>query len=297
MNRGMRASRAPYVCLLNNDLLFTSGWLSQMLDVARAHPQLGILNPTSSTFGNHPPRGMSLEAYAAFLRAKRGLYVEVGMCIGFCLLIPRAVIERVGVLTEEVERIFFEDEDYCMRAKEAGFQCAVVKSAYVFHAEHKTLRPSPEREALFDRNRRWCEGKWGRRLRLACPRFEAIRLGEDGLRAWLEPLVAIARNRTLLYMYCPLPWRTAGNHVFRSAGLVPHANISWHPVPRVAARLLVALAIVRRQKKRFDAILAPDERWAQRMRWLRFLHRTPVVLASDAEGLQRIWQTRFRSRS
>ena len=170
MNHGMRASRAPYVCLLNNDLLVTSGWLSRLLEVAQSHSEIGVLNPTSNTFGERPPRGRSLEDYAKALEAKRGLYVEVGMCIGFCMLISRQAIERVGLLTEEVERIFFEDEDYCMRAQHAGFQCVVVQSAYVFHAEHRTVSRMGERERLFQRNRQWCEERWGRWLRIAYPR-------------------------------------------------------------------------------------------------------------------------------
>ena len=47
MNRGLRASTAPYACILNNDLLFTAGWLSRLIDAAKARPDLGVLNPTS----------------------------------------------------------------------------------------------------------------------------------------------------------------------------------------------------------------------------------------------------------
>jgi len=293
MNRGIQASRAPYVCLLNNDLLLTPNWLSRLLEVAEAHPEIGILNPVSNTFGNRPPRGVSVEAYAASLAAKRGLYVEVGMCIGFCMLIRREVIDHIGVLTEEIERIFFEDEDYCMRAKAAGFQCVVVEDAYVFHAEHQTLRLSPEREVLFNRNRRWCEQKWGgRRLRFAYPRFEEVRAGADGLQPWLEQLIRWARNRTLIYVYCPLPGRDAGRELFRSVGLVPHANISWHPIPGIFVRVMAACAILKRRKKRFDIIIAPDERWAVAMRRLQWLHRARVIPAADSEALAQLWQTR-----
>ena len=172
MNRGIRASSAPYVCLLNNDLLFTSGWLSRLIAVAQATPDLGVLNPASNTFGQRPPRGESLEAYAATLAARGTRHVEVGMCIGFCMLITRPVLERIGGLSEEVERIFFEDEDFCMRAAAAGFRSAVAEASYVHHAEHQTVRKMPEREALFSRNQAWCHEKWGAWLRVAYPRIE-----------------------------------------------------------------------------------------------------------------------------
>ncbi len=101
MNRGIHASTAPYVCLLNNDLRFTAGWLQEMIEIAQANPTVGVMNPTSSTFGNYPPRGVSLQAYADRLRSFRGQYTEVGMCIGFCMLVKREVLDRIGGLNEE----------------------------------------------------------------------------------------------------------------------------------------------------------------------------------------------------
>lgn len=290
MNQGIRASRAPYVCLLNNDLRLTPLWLSKMIEVAQAHPEIGVLNPSSSTFGDMPPRGMSLEAYAQQLEAKRGLYVEVGMCIGFCFLIRRELIERIGLLSEEVERIFFEDEDFCMRAMQAGYRCVVVSGSYVYHTEHRTVRKMPEREALFQRNQRWCHQKWGRWLRIASPRFVPVTPGSPELRAWLEELVGWARRRTHVYVYCPTPPGVGTEELFRSVGMVPHADVQWRRVAPQAARLAAAAAILKRRKKRFDAIVAPDERWASWMRRLHWAHRAAVVPASSQKDLNRLWQ-------
>ncbi len=297
MNAGLRASRAPYVCLLNNDLLFTAEWLSRMLEVADAHPQIGVLNPASSTFGEHPPRGMSLDAYANSLNAKRGLYVEVGMCIGFCMVIKRAVIDQIGVLTEEVERIFFEDEDYCMRAQVAGFQCVVAHGAYVFHAEHRTVKRMGERERIFQRNQRWCEQRWGRRLRIAYPRFAPVAPGSSDLRQWLEQLVAHARRRRYIYAYCPAVDRLSARELFRSVGLIPHADIQWRPLPAAGSRLAAIASILGRRKKRFDVVVAPDARWATLIRSLRWVHGAEVVQATDQEQLERICQIQSRSPS
>ena len=295
MNRGMRASSAPFVCLLNNDLRFTTGWLEEMLAVADAHPEIGVLNPESDTFGNRPPQGMSLEAYAASLKPRRGRYIEMGMCIGFCFLIRREVIDRIGGLTEEVERFFFEDEDYCMRAKAANFQCVVVESAYVQHGEHKSVRRVPEREALFHRNRQWCERKWGRRLRVAYPQLRLPASGTEELRQWLERLIGWARNRALIYVYCPLSTHANPRDLFRSVGLIPHANISWHALPAHLTAVVAAAMILQRQKKRFDGVIVPNRRLAAWLCRLQMVHRARVIMDGDVEELQELWQTRFRS--
>ncbi len=283
MNQGIRASRAPYVCLLNNDLRFTTGWLREMIYVAATHPTIGVVNPTSNTFGNRPGRGISLDTYAERRRSLHGRYTEVGMCIGFCMLIKREVMDRIGGLNEEVERIFFEDEDFCMRAQQAGYQSVVAAGSYVFHAEHQTVSKMPEREALFARNRRWCEERWGKRLRLAWPRFEPIVPGSDELRDWLLSLLKWARRRTMVYVYCPIPSGMTGETLFQSVGLVPHADIHWFHIPHRMAPWAAAAWILRRRKKPFNFILAPTAGWARMMAALRRVHRAQLLDLNQAQ--------------
>jgi len=297
MNRGIRASDAPYVCLLNNDLRFTSGWLEEMLEVAEADPAVGVVNPTSSTLGNYPPKGMSLDAYAEHLQRLRGRYVEVGMCIGFCMLIKREVLNRIGPLSEEVERIFFEDEDFCARAQQAGYRCVVAQASYVYHAEHQTVRNMPEREALFARNQRWCHAKWGKWVRMAWPRFEPVVPGSEELRRWLERLSRWARRRTHVYVYCPTPTGVTPEELFRSVGLVPHADVHWHPLPRTGVSVAAMGMILKRRKKPFDIIVAPDAGWGRACNRLRWCHRAAVVPQSDEEQLISRWKERSRSPS
>ena len=286
MNRGIQASTSQYVCLLNNDLRFAVGWMREMMRVAEANPTVGVINPTSSTFGNYPPRGMSLQAYADSLLARSGRFVEVGMCIGFCMLIKREVLDKVGGLSEEVERIFFEDEDFCMRAQRAGYRSVVAEAAYVYHAEHKTVQKMPEREGLFSRNRKWCEEKWGRRLRVAWPRFAPVIPGSPELRAFLDRVVAVVRERTLVYVYAPIPEGMTGPALFESVGLVPHADVHWRAVPEPVAALASAGYILKRRKKRFDIITAPQPAWGRSLRSLRWLHQAGVVAQDDEAALR-----------
>lgn len=295
MNRGIAASQAPFVCLLNNDLRFTTGWLREMIAVADAHPEIGVINPASSTFGDRPPQGVSLQAYADSRRPLSGRYTEVGICIGFCMLIKREVLNRIGGLSEEVERIFFEDEDFCMRAQQAGFQCIVASAPYVYHAEHGTVKNMPEREALFLRNRAWCQEKWGRRLRMAWPRFAPAVPGSPELRQWLEVLAGWARRRVHVYVYAPTPDRLTADQLFRSVDLIPHADVRWFPVPGPMAGLAAGGLIFTRRKKPFDIVVAPTAAWGRSMRRLAWLHRAAVVDANDTERLQAEWKRASRS--
>jgi GT2 family glycosyltransferase len=297
MNLGLRASTAPFVCLLNNDLRFTPGWLSEMIRVAEADDSIGLVNPASNTFGHRPAPGASWEAYVADRRRHRGETSEIGESIGFCLLIPRRVRERVGDLSEAVERVFFEDEDYSMRVQRAGFRCVVAEGAYVHHAEHQSVKRLADRDALFARNQRWCNETWGRRIRIAWPRFSPAEAGSEDLRPWLEELLRWARQRTHVYVYAPGTPREAVAALFRSVGLQPHSDIHWHPVPQRLAAAAALWAILRRQKKPFDVIVAPGPRWERLARRLRWLHRADVVPESEPARLVSAWQTKSHSPS
>jgi len=295
MNRGMRASSAPFVCLLNNDLRFTNGWLTEMIEAARLHPDVGLVNPASNNFGNVPPAGVPLDAYAERLRPLRGQITEMGMCVAFCMLITRGLIERIGLLSEEVERIFFEDEDYGARAQQAHFRCVVAEAAYVWHAEHQTVRRMPERDALFAKNRRWCNERWGRWVRMAWPRFDPVVPGSDDLRQWLERLVGWARRRTHVYVYCPTPPALTARDLFRSVGLVPHVDVHWHSIPSAVAPWAATGLILKRRKKPFDIITCPEPRWGKLLQRLAWAHRAEVILADDEAGLTQAWKQRSRS--
>ena len=296
MNRGIAASRAPYVCLLNNDLLFTEGWLREMIWIAESNPAIGVVNPASSTFGSLPEKGMSLDEYGVSMRQNQGIYTEVGMCIGFCMLIKRDLINKIGGLTEEVDRIFFEDEDYCMRTQQAGFMNVVAEGAYVFHAEHKTVKKMPERETLFSKNRDWCEKRWGKRLRIAWPHLEKLEPGHESTRALMTRLVSWVRRRNHVYLYTPSPSRPDFRELCRSVSIVPHADVHWIPISPAFAHWSAGGWILKRRKKPFDLIASPDERWGKTMEKLRWLHGASVVPQNDEEKLLREWQIKSRSR-
>lgn len=295
MNRGLRGSTAPYVCILNNDLIFTSGWLEEMIALAQAHPEIGVVNPSSSTFGEAPAPGQPLDAYAEQIRRRAGQHTEVGMCIGFCMLITRAVLERIGGLSEEVERCFFEDEDFCMRAQAAGWRCVVAEGAYVFHAEHKSVQKMPEREALFARNRAWCEERWGRWGRVLWLRRVLPARGSPQLRELLAQLTDVARRRTRVYVYAPQTAAGTGRELFDSVGLVPHADVHWHlGAPALIGCRAFWRLVTRHRRKPFNVVVAPASIWRTAARSLAWWHRA-VVVEENIEAIVAACQAQSRS--
>ncbi len=153
VNRGIRAGKAPWVCLLNNDTVVTSGWLSEMIHVAESDPGIGLVNPSSNTLGSDPQK-------------RSPGWVELPVAIGFCLLARRSLFDRIGLLDEQFGMGNFDDDDLSLRIRKAGLKPVRALAAYVHHEEKSSFKKLPGWEKAFDENRRRFEKKWGRRLRI-----------------------------------------------------------------------------------------------------------------------------------
>ena len=302
MNRGLRASTAPWVCLLNNDVILTEGWLDRMLEVGQAHPDIGLINPVSNTFGDRPASGVTLAEHAAAVGARPAGYVESGACVGFCWLIRRAVIERVGVLDEAMGLVFFEDTDYSRRAAQAGFRSVVAGRAYVFHEEHASVRLLPQRRRIFQENKRRFEARWGRTLRIGYLAPEDATTPPT-LAPHLRQAVWLVRRNALVQIFIPGATPLNPRACWDATGMVPHADVGLVRIPRgrpgrawVWWRLMNR-RVTLRPPKLFDLCLVPDARFARALAGWRGWHGADVLLQSDHATLDRLWPTRSQSPS
>lgn len=142
-NVGMAEARGRYVCLLNSDTVVTAGWLPRLIAAIEADPRAGLAGPvTNSVTGGQklPQVGYDqeslagLEEFAADHAARQqGRRVQALWVVGFCVLIKREVLEKIGGLDEAFGRGNYEDTDYCLRAFLAGYKAVVAWDAFVHH--------------------------------------------------------------------------------------------------------------------------------------------------------------------
>ncbi len=155
INQGMAVSNAEYVCLHNNDTVVMKGWLTEMVKVAGLSPDIGIVNTNSNNLGLHKPWNLSWEKFAEELREKRsGEYIEMTVAVGFCYLIKREVINKLGFLTEEFGLGNFEDTEYCIRALRYGYRTVLAVGSYVWHKEHASFDLVDNFEGMFTENQK-----------------------------------------------------------------------------------------------------------------------------------------------
>ena len=170
-NAGIRRAKGDYVILVNNDVFVTDGWLMAMLRHFRRDARLGLLGPVTNSTGNEAE--VDIGAYGDMEQMARLAARHVKRNFGrrtpmhtvhfFCVMISRPVLETVGLLDENFGLGLFEDDDYCARARNAGYDVACAEDVYVHHHHSATfgLLSQDHYDALFARNREYYESKWG----------------------------------------------------------------------------------------------------------------------------------------
>jgi GT2 family glycosyltransferase/tetratricopeptide (TPR) repeat protein len=147
-NQGLERAQGRYVVFLNNDTVLTPGWLEGLIGVSlQDWPSVGMAGPVSNGAMDAQDirtdyAGLEhLDDFAARRRqAFAGRTLAVRRLTGFCLLVRREVLERVGGFDERFGMGFFEDDDLCVRAREAGFRLLVALDVFVHHFAHRTFR-------------------------------------------------------------------------------------------------------------------------------------------------------------
>jgi len=156
-NAGLRASEADYTILLNSDTLVSPNWAQKIIDCGESSKLIGIIGPLSNAatyqsvpfvfddkgrwMQNHIPGEITVAAYArAIDDVSLKTYPRVPVANGFCFAVKRNVIKAIGYLDEETfPRGYGEENDYCLRAADAGFEIAIADNAYVYHATSQSF--------------------------------------------------------------------------------------------------------------------------------------------------------------
>jgi GT2 family glycosyltransferase len=150
-NLGISLASPADVILLNSDTQVTEGWLDAILDCAESDRSIASITPLSNNAeiasipvfcqANPWPREPQRWARAC---ADSGPpdYPEVPTGVGFCMFLRRRCLDAIGAFDEETfGRGYGEENDWCMRARDAGWRHVLCDSAYVAHAGNASFGP------------------------------------------------------------------------------------------------------------------------------------------------------------
>jgi O-antigen biosynthesis protein len=169
VNRGF-AETSGDVIILNSDTEVPPFWLQRLQRAAAsghdvgtvtplsdnsgafAAPELGVANPVRPDWGNSGMgRVLSQAAGHAYPQAPTGN--------GFCMYIRREVLDAVGPFDAEAfPRGYGEENDFCMRARVAGWQSIVDDASFVAHQREASF--GGEKKDLVAKGRAVVDQRW-----------------------------------------------------------------------------------------------------------------------------------------
>ena len=165
-NLGIRRAlegKSDYVLLLNNDTTVDPGFLTALVEAAESREDGAAFCPKTYFYADpeviySTGGGVSIWTATAKQvgRGKRdsGQFDRVATrdyADGVCMLIPRRALEMVGLLDEDYFA-YWEETDWCTRARSKGLRCYYIPDAKIWHKAARVQSPSNKYYFLYRRN-------------------------------------------------------------------------------------------------------------------------------------------------
>ncbi len=175
INRGAAAVEGEVLCLLNNDMQITQpDWLEEMVGwalqdgVAAVGARLwygeGALQHGGIVLGI---QGVAGHAHKHLAKGEPGylnravLHQTMSAVTGACMVVRRSVFDEVGGFDEALG-VAYNDVDFCLRARMAGYRNVWTPHAEMIHHESisRGFEDSPEKQARFQREAALMQERW-----------------------------------------------------------------------------------------------------------------------------------------
>jgi len=142
---------ADYVLLLNNDTTVEPDFLSVLVAEAEKNNEAGILGPKILFYdekrliwsaGGKITGNFTRGELIGYRQNDSGQYnqtKEVDYISGTCLLVKKEVIKKIGLISEDYF-LYYEDNDWCQRVRQAGYKCLLVPEAKIYHKASKSTQ-------------------------------------------------------------------------------------------------------------------------------------------------------------
>lgn len=181
-NFGVRHAKGAIIGLVNNDIeVINPDWLTEMVSHCM-RPEIGCVG-AKLYYSNDTIQhggvilgigGVAGHSHKQYPRHHQGYFSRLlltqnlSAVTAACLLIRKNIYEEVAGLDEENLHVAFNDVDFCLKVREAGYRNLWTPYAELYHYESisRGAEDSPEKLARFAREVNFMKSKWGKHLEL-----------------------------------------------------------------------------------------------------------------------------------
>ncbi|WP_163194458.1 glycosyltransferase family 2 protein [Clostridium thermarum] len=141
---------ADYICILNNDVEVEKDFLNKLITYMESDKKVAVAGPCICDFDERDKvqsMGANINLFTGLAQSKKKNYpysklsggpVEVDYLGGACFIIRRDVFENIGNIPE-MYFLFFEETEFCLRAKRAGYKLMCLKDSKIYHKRSATI--------------------------------------------------------------------------------------------------------------------------------------------------------------
>lgn len=162
MNLGAQHARGRWLFLVNNDTLFPAQTIEALKAVLLAAPQrVAMIGPVTCAAGNGQRLWMpdaGIEAclqHGAWIHGHpTGCLLPTYRCDFFCIAIRSDVWQSLQGLDPSFGLGYYEDFDFSLRLRDAGWEQAITEDVFILHLGSATFQASSAAKALMRRNKK-----------------------------------------------------------------------------------------------------------------------------------------------
>ena len=169
-NLGIEASEKDNdILLLNNDTKVTPRWLDNLKKCLYSYDKIGAVGSVTNNCSNYQTMNVpysDIEDMIEFANSNNisapEKWEQKARLVGFCMLIKRDVINKIGTLDERFTPGNFEDDDLCMRIIEAGYKLMLCNDSFIHHFGSTSFKKDYTKfNNVLRTNAQRFEEKWG----------------------------------------------------------------------------------------------------------------------------------------
>ncbi len=176
-NYAVEHAGSEYLCLLNDDIqMIEPDWLDEMMSLA-VRPQIGTVGArllyADNTVqhggvvlgvlgvANHLHKHLDVTNPGNFGRLQ--LCQELSASTAACLVVKRTLYQQMGGLDEKNLTVAFNDIDFCLRLREAGYRNLWTPHATLFHMESASRGSDMDADKFerFEKEVNYMQERWG----------------------------------------------------------------------------------------------------------------------------------------
>lgn len=180
-NQGMEIARGSEILLLNSDVIVTPRWLEQLKKALYSSDKIGAVSCLTNKCSNMQQIPVSydindmdidtmIEFAENFNHSDSCKWLPYYTLVGFCMLFRTSLYKEIGGLDEVFTPGNFEDDDYSIRIRMAGYKLLLCQDTFIHHfgsgsfinslTDEEKIKKIEQYNALLNKNRSIFMKKW-----------------------------------------------------------------------------------------------------------------------------------------